>query len=579
MARQLAISIGQYSDKGRKKTNQDFHGAVIPDEPLLSLKGIAVVLADGISSSEVSDIASESAVKSFLSDYYCTSDSWSVKTSARRVIAATNSWLHAQTRQSQHLYEKDRGYICTLTALVIKSMTAHIFHVGDARVYRVAGRALEQLTEDHRIVVSSEQSYLARALGINPQVEIDYRPVNVEQGDVFVLATDGVYEHVSSRFILDTIHSSANKLDVAAMTIVEQAKQLGSVDNLTIQIVRIDMPGDGDKADIARQVPELPCPPLLEARTWLDGYQIIREIHASSRSHVYLAVDSGDSATVAVKVPSIDRGSDPHYLHRFMMEEWVARRVNSANVLKPRIQSRKRSYLYLVTEFIDGQTLAQWMIDNPKPGLETVRGIVEQIARGLQAFHRLEMLHQDLRPANVMLDTTGTAKIIDFGSVHIPGIADDGLAAEVNDVLGTFQYTAPEYFLGQGGSTRSDIFSLGVITYQMLTGRLPYGAQVAKTRTKAQQKKLRYRSALDESREIPAWIDEALRKAVQPDPAQRYEELSEFMFDLRNPNKKLMASSRPPLMQRDPELFWKVMSAVLFAVSTILLGLLLTRVR
>jgi serine/threonine protein phosphatase PrpC len=95
MPSQLAISIGQHSDKGRKEANQDFHGALIPEEPLLGLKGIAVVLADGISTSDVSAIASESAVKSFLTDYYCTSDSWSVKTSAHRVIAATNSWLHA----------------------------------------------------------------------------------------------------------------------------------------------------------------------------------------------------------------------------------------------------------------------------------------------------------------------------------------------------------------------------------------------------------------------------------------------------------------------------------------------------
>src|SRR5512140_1660946 len=166
MSRGLKISVGQHSDKGRKPINQDFHGVLVPDEPLLSLKGIAVVLADGISSSNVSQIASESAVKSFLTDYYCTSETWSVKTSAQRVIAATNSWLHSQTRQSQYLYDKDRGYVCTLSAMVIKSTTAHIFHIGDSRIYRLAGNALEQLTEDHRVVVSSEQSYLGRALGV-----------------------------------------------------------------------------------------------------------------------------------------------------------------------------------------------------------------------------------------------------------------------------------------------------------------------------------------------------------------------------------------------------------------------------
>ena len=570
---QLAISLGQYSGKGRKEANQDFHGALIPEEPLLSLKGIAVVLADGISTSDVSAVASESAVKSFLTDYYCTSDTWSVKTSAQRVIAATNSWLHAQTRQSQHLYDKDRGYVCTLSALVIKSTTAHIFHVGDARVYRVAAHSLEQLTEDHQVIISSEQSFLGRALGVNPQIEIDYRPINIEKGDVFLLATDGVYEHVNSHFIADTING-ANELDSAAKAIAEEALRQGSPDNLTVQIVRIDELPDSAGSEIVRQASELPCPPLLGARMELDGYQIVREIHGSSRSHIYLAIDSADGALVALKTPSIDLRGDPAYLQRFMMEEWVARRINSAHVLKPRNQSRKRNYLYVVTEFVDGQTLTQWMVDNPKPTLETVRSIVEQIAKGLQAFHRLEMLHQDLRPENIMIDKTGTAKIIDFASTRIAGIADDTPSVLYDDILGTTQYAAPEYFLGEAGSQRSDIFSLGVIAYQMLTGRLPYGTQVAKTKTKLQQRKLRYRSALDENREIPAWFDGALRKAVHPDPYQRYGELSEFIFDLRHPNKKFLASSPAPFMERDPLLFWKVLSGVLFIAVLVLIFLL-----
>jgi len=572
MPGQLALSIGQHSDKGRKEVNQDFHGALIPDEPLLSRKGIAVVLADGISTSEVSAIASESAVKSFLTDYYCTSDSWSVKTSAQRVIAATNSWLHAQTRQSYYPDEEDRGYVCTLSAMVFKSTTAHIFHIGDARIYRVAGRGLEQLTEDHRVIVSSQQSYLGRALGINQQVEIDYRAITIGKGDLFLLATDGVYEHVSGRFVAETITRHANNLDGAAAAIVEGAKKRGSSDNLTVQIVRIDGLPDSESSEFARQAAELPCPPLPEARTVLDGYQIVREIHGTSRSHIYLAVDSADNSLVALKIPSIDLRGDPAYLQRFMMEEWVARRVNSAHVLKPRIQSRRQNYLYVVTEFVDGQTLTQWMIDHPKPDLETVRGIVEQIAKGLQAFHRLEMLHQDLRPDNIMIDKTGTAKIIDFGSVRVAGITDDASDDGPGHILGTAQYTAPEYFLGEGGSQRSDIFSLGVIAYQMLSGRLPYGAEVARARTKARQKKLRYKSLLNENRDIPVWVDGALKKAVHHDPDQRYDELSEFVFDLRHPT--FLDTAAKPLIERDPLLFWKSLSAILFVALLVTLAVL-----
>ena len=185
------------------------------------------------------------------------------------------------------------------------------------------------------------------------------------------------------------------------------------------------------------------------------------------------------------------------------------------------------------------------------------------------------MLHQDLRPENIMIDETGTVKIIDFGSTRIAGIAEDSPSDLDNDILGTVQYTAPEYFLGEGGAARSDIFSLGVIAYQMLTGRLPYGAQVPKIRTKSQQKKLRYRSVLDDNREIPAWIDGALKKAVHPDPHQRYEELSEFLFDLRHPNENFLKTSAVPLIERNPLLFWKVLSAVLFFFGLICLALLL----
>ena len=147
----LSVSIGQHSDKGRKEVNQDFHGVRIPLDPLLNTKGIAIALADGIGSSSVSQIASEFAVMGLLDDYYCTSDAWSVKKSVERVLTATNAWLHSRTRQSQYRYDKDKGYICTLSALVIKSTTAHVFHVGDSRIYRVLGHALEQLTADHRV--------------------------------------------------------------------------------------------------------------------------------------------------------------------------------------------------------------------------------------------------------------------------------------------------------------------------------------------------------------------------------------------------------------------------------------------
>ncbi len=572
MTQQLRVTVGQHSDKGRKEANQDFHGACIPREPQLGSKGIAVALADGISSSDVSDVAAQSAVTGFLEDYFCTSEAWSVRKSGEHVLAAVNSWLHAQTQQSQHRYERDRGYVCTFSGLVIKSRTAHLFHVGDARIWRRAGKLLEQLTEDHRIRVSADQSYLARALGLDRRVDVDYRAEQLEEGDLFVLATDGVSEFVGDEFILAAVDTAGDNLEAAAKMIVEEAFRNGSGDNLTVQLVRVDELPSPEANELYRQVSELPCPPLLDARQHFEGYQIVREIKGSSRSHIYLAVDEASGERVVVKIPAVDMHGNAAALERFMLEEWIARRINSAHVLKPCHQIRPRNYLYVVTEYIEGQTLAQWMIDNPKPDLASVRAIVGQIAKGLQAFHRLEMVHQDLKPDNIMIDTTGTVKIIDFGATRVAGLEEiDSPITQIN-LLGTEQYAAPEYFLGESGSPRADLFSLGVIVYQMLSGKLPYGAAVPRTRTRAAQKKLAYASVLNDEREIPAWVDDAIQKAVAVDPLERYEEISEFVYDLHHPNQAFLSRTRPPLIERHPVMFWKTVSFVLLLAVIMLAG-------
>ena len=573
----LKVSVGQHSDKGRKDVNQDFHGVAAPTAALLRTKGIAIAIADGIGSSEVSQVASEFAVMGLLDDYYCTSEAWSVKKSVEHVLTATNSWLHSRTLRSDHPHDKDRGYVCTLSALVIKSTTAHVFHVGDTRVYRVHDDALEPLTQDHRVLVAGGQSYLSRAVGFNPRIEIDYAAVHVEQGDAFLLASDGVHEHVDMAFMAEAVRRGRADLEQAARTIVDEAYRRGSPDNLTVQIVVVDDLPDRDAQEIHQHRPELPPPPILEARMTLDGYRIVRELHGSSRSHVYLAIDMDTDVLAVLKTPSIDLQADPAYLERFLMEEWIARRISNSHVLKPFQQNRARGYLYVATEYIEGQTLSQWMIDNPEPALETVRGIVEQIAKGLQAFHRLEMLHQDLRPDNVMIDKTGTVKIIDFGAVSVAGITEMASQFERSHIQGTAQYTAPEYFLGESGSARSDLFSLAVITYQMLSGRLPYGAAVARSRTRSAQRKLQYESVLDDDREIPRWIDETLRKALHPDPLRRYDSLSEYLYDLRHPNQTFLSKTRAPLIERYPVLFWKSVSTVLAIVTFALLARLAMR--
>lgn len=572
-ASKLTVTIGQHSRAGRKEGNQDFYGALIPDEPGLSSKGIALALADGISSSAVSAVASSSVVRSFLTDYYCTSDAWSVRNSAQRVISAINSWLYAETRRSA--FEPDRGYVCTLDVLVLKSGVAHVFHVGDGRVSRVAGRSLEQITEDHRVIVSSQQSYLGRALGINAHAEIDHHSLPIQPGDVFVLSTDGVHDYVSGERIAAEIAGHPD-LDQAATAIVERAYARGSPDNLTIQIVRIDTVPPGAPGAVLDQARDLPPAPILEARMVLDGYRVLRTLHSNSRSHIHLAQDEVAGITVVLKTPSIDLRDDPEYLRRFMMEEWIARRLDNPHVMKAHPQTRPRTHLYLALEYLDGQTLAQWMLDRDAPDLETVRRIMEQLAKGAAAFHRKEMVHQDLRPENVMIDATGTVKIIDFGSTKVAGVAEMVRDIETMEMLGTAQYTAPECFFGEPATPGSDVFSLGVIAYQVLTGELPYGPDVGRMRTRAQQRALIYRPARTLRPDVPDWVDAALRRAVHPLPQKRYAVASEFIYDLRNPNSEFVSSGPVPLLERDPLLFWKGVSGAL-ALALILQTILRVR--
>lgn len=564
MHKKLSVSIGQYSSAGVKKINQDFHGVLMPEEPQLTTKGIAIALADGISSSDVSQEASQAAVTGFLGDYYSTSDAWSVKQSATRVITAMNAWLYAKTQSGAGRFNKDKGYICTFSAMVLKSNTAHLFHSGDTRIYRLDGKSLEQLTQDHRTIISAEESYLSRALGIGNFIDLDYKQVTLNEGDFFVLATDGVYEFLTEQQMSSAMTNDEFDLDSAAQTLVESALQAGSDDNLTVQLVRIDALPRQNIDELHQQAIELPPAPKLSARMLFDGYRIVREIYISSRSHVFLAEDLDTGQQVVLKLPSTELQKDEEYLENMLMEDWIAQRIDNAHVLKAIPPVRKRAYLYTVTEYIEGKNLAQWMIDHPSPDLESVRNIVEQIAKGLQAFHRQEMVHQDLRPNNIMIDANGTVKIIDFGATKVAGITE--IKSKNEGIVGTAQFTAPEYFVGKLGTSQSDIFSLGVMAYQMLSGKLPYGNAVSNTKTERDQNNLIYRSLVIDQHSIPGWADYAIQKATNVNPLKRYEAVSEFVYDLRHPNSEYLGRKKPPLIERNPVLFWQCTAVVLLLV-------------
>jgi serine/threonine protein kinase len=307
----------------------------------------------------------------------------------------------------------------------------------------------------------------------------------------------------------------------------------------------------------------------------LDGYKILRELNASSRSQVYLAEDTQSPKVnnlprkVVIKTPSVNFEDDPSYIDLFLHEEWVAKRLQSPHLIKVCGMDRKRTFLYTVVEYVQGQSLKQWMSDNPKPTLIQVRGTVDQIARGLRAMHRLEMIHQDLKPDNILLDEFNTLKIIDFGSTKIAGLAEIKSVVEHNEIVGTANYSAPEYFKGESGTNRSDIYSLGVIAYEMLTGKLPYGETSSE---RASKKKFSYTSARQYNPMVPDWMDACLQKAVRPNPERRYELLSEFLADFSKPNQALLDRNKSqPLIERNPIAFWRGIAIAQLAVIVFLI--------
>ncbi|CAN5250376.1 bifunctional protein-serine/threonine kinase/phosphatase [soil metagenome] len=570
MSGSLRIGLGQHSEAGRKSVNQDFHGATLPTGSLLRTKGIAVALADGIGSSAVSQLASAAAVRGFLDDYYCSAESWSVRRAAQCVLAATNSWLHAQTQRGDGRFDKDRGHVCTFSALVFKGREVHLLHVGDTRVYRLHPAALEQLSDDHRVHVSSVETYLGRALGVGPRVEVDYARWNAEPGEIYLLATDGAYDYLDASAVHAALAAQAGDLQAAAEALVAEALARGSQDNVTLQLVRVEALPAALPHQLPGQREGLALPPPLRPRMSFEGYTIVRELHVSPRSHVFLALDEASGRQVVLKTPSVDLRENLAYLDRFVLEEWVARRIDSPHVLKAVVTERPRRHLFVALEYIEGQTLSQWMTDHPKPTLDSVRRIVSQIAKGLQALHRKEMLHQDLRPANVMIDRQGTVTLIDLGATHVAGLSEGTGEAGALALVGELQYAAPEYFTGDGGSVASDLFSLAVLSYQMLTGRLPYGLQVTQVRGPRDLHRLQYEPVRTRRPELPAWLDAVLRKALHPQAARRQGALSEFMHDLSAPGPQFMGRQNAPLLERNPLAFWRTL-ALLASLATLLL--------
>lgn len=565
MAKELHLKAAASTEIGPKDENQDCYNYVFSSDDQLIFKGMLGVIADGVSASDGGGEAARIAVSSFIEDYYSTPDSWSVEKSAQKVILALNTMLF---RQGQSAASELEGLVTTFLAVIFKSTTAHIFHIGDSRIYRLRDGILEQLTTDHSAILGGGRTYLARALGMDMQLKVDYLTSTIEQGDRYILTTDGVHDYIPHQR-LQELSTETQALELVAQSLVNAAlNQYASEDNITALVIDVESLPEETRNEAYIKLTELPFPPDMEPGNTIDGYKVLQILSESQRGQVYLAEDIENKIKVVLKTPSVNYEDDPYYLNGFMQEEWVGRRVNHPGVLQTYDSGRRKNFLYFTSEYIDGLNLRQWMSDNPQPDLSKIRPIVNQIIAALHALHRQDMIHQDLKPDNIMLDSEGRVKIIDFGSAKVAGIAEITSVVNPAHPMGSLNYTAPEYLMGEKGNNRADIFSLGVIVYEMLSGKLPYKEQ--RGFNLRSYSHMQYIPLKKSRADIPDWLDSSLKMAVQANPNNRYGLLSEFQHDYQTP-REITLDKSVPLLERDPVALWQGISAILATALTLTL--------
>ncbi len=643
------LSVSAYSTRGVKAINQDAYAYHISSTGLNQSN--VFVIADGVSSSTVSQVASDFATSQFIRLFNIAPEQWSVKTRAETVIKEINARLYTRTQKSPFCYTPEKGYVCTLSVAIITDNHVDVFHVGDCQI-QVASEDLKApvlLTRPHRQVSDSAPShtYLLNALGAKASVDIDHTSFTLASSSTLAISSDGVYEFVSLPDILNNINRADTFSENQAESVVHEAFHNGSEDNLTLLLIKFKfclINNDNDNERRAHSTSDLGCssetvssqalssqpistkpcssklgrlysisgarnadvsdadihdaannlfvePVLLQNNgesalaelsigNEIDGFTLSRQLYSSARSHVFIATLTASAGAqrhgpVVIKAPATDFTQSPEMLNGFLIESWFSRRINSAHVIKsPMFKDlglpHTPSAFYSVSEYVQGQTLAQWSIDNPTPTLEQVRNIIEQVGKGLQALHRQGILHRDIRLENVIISAQGHCTIIDLGSAALaeaPSLYSDA------PIPGTALFAAPEYFLGNIGTERSDLFSLAVLTYYLLCGRYPYHTKLAHCHTFAEQKKLKYETALDSKRPIPVWVDSALKRALHVNPDKRFSSLSEFIYALRYPNPS-HHTAYEPLVKKHPLFVYKVLVLALIFSNLVTLILI-----
>jgi serine/threonine-protein kinase len=271
----------------------------------------------------------------------------------------------------------------------------------------------------------------------------------------------------------------------------------------------------------------------LEAGSQIDFYLIEAPVARSGMASIYRAIDTRDNRVVALKIPHPDLEADPILFDRFKRESGIGEKLDHPKVMRV-YTDEKRSRIYMVMEWCEGRLLRQILDEGKIPQDHAIR-IAIGILEALEYIHANGVVHRDLKPENIMVDANDNVKLIDFG------IASDAAArrltyANFTATLGTPNYISPEQVKGKRGDGRSDIFSVGVLLYEMLTGKLPFSGP--SPMAAMNDRLLNYPTpprVVDPS--ISPQLQEILYRALERDPTKRYSRAHEFKRDLEHPDQ------------------------------------------
>ena len=271
--------------------------------------------------------------------------------------------------------------------------------------------------------------------------------------------------------------------------------------------------------------------PTLEPGDMLDHYRIDAAVARSGMSVLYKATDLKTGRQVAVKVPHAEMEADPVLLERFRREEEIGQTLDHPGVVKT-FNSEERSRLYMVIEWVDGRLLRTILNEEKKLPIERAVNITLRMCDALDYMHKRGIVHRDLKPENVMVDENDQIKLIDFG-IAMKEDARRLTFVNVSSMLGTPDYISPEQVKGGRGDQRSDIYALGIMLYEMLTGRVPFVGPnplaVMNERVMNEPK-----SPRELNDEISPELEEILYRALEREPRHRYATATEMEGDLEH---------------------------------------------